>query len=291
MRVVVTRPAAQAHELVHALAERGVPALALPLIGIEPLADPAARRALAAAWSTLAGRQLVMFVSANAVAAFFAAVPDGASTRRWPARTLAAATGPGTASALRAAGVPEDRIVAPGDDAVQLDSEALWQRLRGRSWRGAQVLVVRGDGGGREWLAQTLRAAGARVELLAAYRRTLPGWSAAEAALFAEAEAAPSAHAWHFSSSEAVHNLARLAPAGTWRGSIALVTHPRIGEAARAAGFVQVHELAPGLPALVHAVRALRHGELPGAAGGAPTDVSTRGPLRGPSMPPRAGPR
>jgi uroporphyrinogen-III synthase len=42
VRVLVTRPAAQAAGWVQRLGERGIEAFALPLIGITPAADPAA---------------------------------------------------------------------------------------------------------------------------------------------------------------------------------------------------------------------------------------------------------
>ena len=63
MKLLVTRPAAQAVEWVAALRERGVEADALPLIGIFAPRDAAPVRA---AWASLAAHRLVMFVSPNA---------------------------------------------------------------------------------------------------------------------------------------------------------------------------------------------------------------------------------
>ncbi|MCC6247955.1 MAG: uroporphyrinogen-III synthase [Rubrivivax sp.] len=255
MRLIVTRPLAQALPAVQELRAHGVDAHALPLIGIEALPDndPLAD-ALSTARATLARRRLVMFVSANAVAHFFAAPGYPA----WPAGTLAGSTGPGTSAALRAAGVPAACLREPAADAERLDTEALWQQLRALDWRGASVLVVRGEGG-RDWLAETLRGAGANVDFVTAYRRTLPRLDAAQAVLLEEAQANPAGHAWHFTSSEAVQNLPRLTAdsAGAWRASTALVTHPRIGEAARAIGFAHLQALAPGLAALLRAWQAL----------------------------------
>ena len=90
MLVIVTRPAAQAAVWVEALQALGQPAQALPLIEIGPADDAAPLRQ---AWQGLAGCALVMFVSANAVQAFFAHA-EGAA---WPAGLRAGATGPGTA--------------------------------------------------------------------------------------------------------------------------------------------------------------------------------------------------
>ncbi len=269
MRLIVTRPIAQALPAVQELRALGIDAHALPLIGIESLpaaaqgaSAPAETDALAElgrAWDTLAERRLVMFVSANAVAHFFAA-GDG---RPWPLQTLAGSTGPGTTAALLAAGVPVGCLREPEPGAERLDSEALWQRLRDLDWRGASVLIVRGEGG-RDWLAETLRTAGARVDFVAAYRRTLPRLDEEQSARLAAAEADPAGHVWHFSSSEAVSNLAALAPGRGWRNSRAWVTHPRIGEAARSVGFTQVQVLAPGVPALWQAWSALLRGAAPG---------------------------
>jgi uroporphyrinogen-III synthase len=89
MRVIVTRPALQALPWVARLQALGVDAVALPLIDIAPVEDGTP---LTAAWSTLAAQAMVMFVSANAVAHFFAARPPGAE---WPGGVLAGSTGPG----------------------------------------------------------------------------------------------------------------------------------------------------------------------------------------------------
>ena len=106
MRVIVTRPTAQATPWVQALEQSGIRALALPLIHIAPALDTAA---VIETWSQLAGARLVMFVSANAVEHFFALRPSGIA---WPIGTRAAAPGPGTTRALRDAGLAMSQIVA-----------------------------------------------------------------------------------------------------------------------------------------------------------------------------------
>lgn len=237
LRAIVTRPAAQAGGWVQALQALGVDALALPLLAIEPLDDPAP---LAAAWAMLGERALVMFVSANAVEHFFAQ----RAGRPWPEGVRAGSTGPGTSHALRRAGVPESLLMEPATDAPSFDSEALWQRLAPLDWHGRRVLVVRGTEG-RDWLADTLRAAGAQVEFLAAYRRAAPRLDAPAALLLQRALAEPEAHLWLLSSSEALRHLAGLAPGADWSRARAAATHPRIAASARAAGFGRVFEVAP----------------------------------------------
>nr|WP_207185949.1 uroporphyrinogen-III synthase [Rubrivivax gelatinosus] len=247
VRVIVTRPADQAAAWVARLQELGVDAAALPLIGIAPADDPAP---LAAAWHSLAQYALVMFVSPNAVAQFFARRPEGCE---WPEQTLAGSVGPGSSRALREAGVGA-QLVEPAADAASFDSESLWLQLQHRDWAGRRVLVVRGEDG-REWLAQTLRGRGATVEFVAAYRRLPPRPDAAGQALLDAAQARPAAHLWHFSSSEAVGHLRALAPAADWSQAGAVASHPRIAAAARAAGFGCVDELPPSPEAVAEWMR------------------------------------
>lgn len=240
---LVTRPADQAGAWVERLRAAGLVAEALPLIDIAPPADPAP---VQAAWRQLSDCALVFFVSANAVQHFFALRPFGTA---WPAATRAAAPGPGTAAALRALGLDP---LEPAPDAPAFDSEALWQRLRQDDWSGRRVLVVRGEDG-RDWLAEQLRAAGATVDYVAAYARRPPQPDAAGRARLAAALAAPAAHLWLFSSSEAVRHLQALAALPP--GARALATHPRIAAAARAAGFAEVLECRPEPAAVTEAVR------------------------------------
>ncbi|MEP7282261.1 MAG: uroporphyrinogen-III synthase [Rubrivivax sp.] len=237
MRLIVTRPAAQAQEWVAQLRALDIDAVALPLIRIEPVADDAPLRA---AWSGLSAFALVFFVSSNAVAHFFAARPAAAS---WPQGLRAAAPGPGTAHALRQAGVPAGAVVEPAADATSLDSEAVWERLQHDDWRGRRVLLVRGEHG-RDWLATQLGDAGAQVDPLAAYARRPPRLDDHARELLDGALAAPAQQVWLFSSSEAVRRLHTLAPS-LGPGAFALATHERIAAACRGLGFGTVRQCAP----------------------------------------------
>ncbi len=250
-RVVVTRPAAQALSWVQRLAARGIDAVAVPLIEIGAAPDAEAVRA---AWAGLPARRLVVFVSVNAVLHFFAARPADAE---WPMSLLAAAPGPGTAEALRGEGVAAASVIEPADDAPQLDSEALWQRLSAHDWHGARVLIVRGDGG-RDWLVERLIEAGAEVDAVAAYSRGVPRLSAEVQRQVDAACADPAGHVWLFSSSEAIANLALLAGAAPASDGRAIATHPRIAARARQAGFGTVSEAAPGLDAVAACIQSMR---------------------------------
>lgn len=240
--VIVTRPQAQAAVWVQALRAMGLDVQALPLIEIAPAPDAAAVRR---AWVQLPDLDFVMFVSANAVEQFFALRPSGAA---WPATLGAGSTGQGTTAALLESGVPLEAIAQPPPGEPS-ESEALWGQVAHRDWSGRRVMVVRGEDG-RNWLAQQFQQAGAQVAFLAAYRRSLPQLSVAQAALLVEAVQAPQRHVWLFSSSESVGHLLQLAPGVAWSRSRAVATHPRIAQAARQAGFAQVIESAPRVEAI-----------------------------------------
>ncbi|NCT84669.1 MAG: uroporphyrinogen-III synthase [Comamonadaceae bacterium] len=247
--LLLTRPRPQCAAWLARLAELGVDAAALPLIEILPARDAGP---VAAAWAALPAVDLAVFVSPNAVEQFFAHAGGAA----WPAHTLAACVGPGSAQALAEHGVPAGQIVQPAADAASLDSEHLWTELAPRrDWAGARVLLLRGDGG-REWLAQRLAAAGALVQAVTVYHRAAPRLDAAEQALLAAVQAQPQRYVWLFSSAEAVGHLRQLQslpPAG----QRAIATHARIAEAARAAGFGPVVLARPAPEAVTRALGSL----------------------------------
>ena len=250
MRVIVTRPAAQAGPWVQALGAAGLDAVALPLIGIAPPDDPAP---VVDAWAHLGRYGLVMFVSPNAAEHFFALRPAGAA---WPDAVVAASPGPGTTAVLRRLGVPSVALVEPAADAPQFDSEALWAQLAGRDWSGVGVLVVRGTSG-RDWLAARLGEQGAHVSFVAAYRRAAPELDAEAPRLLDAALADPPGHLWFFSSSEAVDHLPALAPDAAWQHASAVATHPRIAARARALGLGRVIEARPAMLDVVGCIQSL----------------------------------
>jgi uroporphyrinogen-III synthase len=267
VRIIVTRVQPQAQQWVAQLQQLGFDAQALPLIEVRAVADAAL---LQAAWRGLPNYAAVMFVSRAAVDFFFkenrplALVNkglDAIKNRYW-------ATGPGTTQALLAQGLVAAQIDSPSEQAGQFDSEALWAGVQSQIKPGDRVLIVRGDsagdgpqagvmrpGVGRDWLAEQLTQAGARVSFVVAYRRGPPLWSAAEQA-FAAASASEGA-LWLFSSSEAVAHLKDLLPGQGWAFARALATHPRIADAARLQGFGQVAVTRPALTDVVASIKSL----------------------------------
>ena len=261
-RVIVTRPEREALRWVRDLSAMGIDAQALPLIEIAPSRNPAD---LARAWQTLDAYVALMFVSGNAATQFFAA--PGAQASAFAAlsgsKTRAWATGPGTARALLRAGVAPERLDAPAADAGQFDSEALWRQVATQVHGGARVLIVRGadatqsaadgQGSGREWFANQVAAAGGQADFVAAYERRAPQFNAAQFAL--AQQAACDGAVWLFSSAQAVANLNAALPGQDWAAACALATHPRIAQAARAAGFGVVFESRPTLADVVAALQ------------------------------------
>jgi len=228
--------------LVAALERHGLRTHQFPLLDIAPTPN---LDDLRAALGDPSRYVLVVFVSPNAVQQAFAAMPEGF---RWPQEVPVAVVGPASALALAQHGVapPAHRVIQPdthADDARQ-DSEALYARLDVPSLSGREVLIVRGNGG-REWLADQLREAGASVRTVEAYRRSVPvpdaaAWLALRAVL-------PARHAWTLTSSEAVRNLdelarANLSPADldTLHGAPCFASHARIVEQAKSLGFRDV---------------------------------------------------
>lgn len=267
-RVIVTRPAREAAHWVAQLGAHGISAAALPLIAIAPCTDPAAQQALRAARAQLAHQRppyrALMFVSSNAVAHFFAS-DEGplapAAQALGATKTRAWAPGPGTACALLQAGIARQCIDRPAPEAAQFDSRALWQQVAAQVRPGDRVLIVHGRSRGapasaqdhqgrqsqqgRDWLARQIGAAGGQVQWLPAYERSAPRLSAAELTL--ARQAAQDGSVWLLSSAEALAHLATALPAQRWTAAQALATHPRIAQAARAAGFGRVRECRPAL--------------------------------------------
>ncbi|WP_345813268.1 fused uroporphyrinogen-III synthase HemD/membrane protein HemX [Paraburkholderia sp. PREW-6R] len=242
--VVITRPAGQSDDLIAQLTAAGVATLDFPLIDIAPVIDEAPLRA---ALASLERYALVVFVSPNAVDHAFAR-----SASIWPHALPVGVVGPGSVQALARHGVtaPAYNVISPpsgaDEDTARFDSESLFaaidNALGATGLEGRRVLIVRGDGG-REWLADRLREAGAEVDTVAAYRRLVPepsiaAWARVHALLAGEP------HAWLLTSSEGVRNLNELAHEHLTADEIvalkraALVTpHPRIAQTARALGF------------------------------------------------------
>jgi len=177
-----------------------------------------------------------LFVSPTSVQFGFAALPADAA-----ARIKVAAVGKGTAAALRAAGCRN--VLAPETGA---DSEHLLALPEfGSNLAGQRVLIFRGEGG-RELIADTLRARGAEVDYAECYRRACPQTDPAPLLL---AFAQRRIQAITVFSGETLDNLLHLLGAAGAGYALELplfVPHARIAQHAHAQNFAQVITTAPG---------------------------------------------
>ncbi len=228
--IVVTRPRAQAGPLAEAIAALGGQPLIFPLLEIAPVTD---RQPLAAAVARLAAYSLAVFISPNAVDH---ALPAILAHGAWPAGLLPAAVGQGTVKALAAHGI--SGCVAPTE---RFDSEALLAltELAAERVAGRRVAIFRGDGG-RELLADTLRARGAEVDCITCYRRSGP---ADGVGLLLDAWRAGRLDALTVSSSEGLRYLVDLLDAegrACLQKTPVFVPHARIADNARALGLSNI---------------------------------------------------
>jgi uroporphyrinogen-III synthase len=234
--ILVTRPARQAAGLARQIAVLGGTPVIVPAIVILPPLD---RAPLDRALASLDEYDYAVFVSANAVE-----YGVGAATK-WPQRLIAFAPGEGTATALAAVGIGPARV----PETTQ-DSEGLLLLPELAKPAGKRIVVFRGEGG-RELLADMLRRRGALVDAVECYRRTRPQ-SGLDGLAQALAEKRIDATTW--TSSEGVDNVCALLDA-TARAQLcalpAFVPHARIGDKARALGFVDVVVTAAGDAGLI----------------------------------------
>lgn len=152
--VIVTRPAAQADELVRGIEDVGGNVVRFPVIDITARSDAD----IAADFAQLPEPDLVVFISHNA-AAYGHSIISGQSAR-------IAAIGPATAGALAESGIAVDIVPIDG-----FDSEHLLALPALRDVGGLSVTIVRATSG-RELLAKTLISRGANVNYLAVYERS-----------------------------------------------------------------------------------------------------------------------
>jgi uroporphyrinogen-III synthase len=162
LRVLVTRPMAQAGPLIKLIKSAGGKAVPLPVLAIEPpVSLSAAKRQLAG----LQDFQILIFTSVNAVDGLF----DICSEPRFAQGVRVFAVGAATADALARRG-----IVAEQPPAAERSSEGLLRLsgLQAQAVHQRPVLIVKGEGG-RDLLRQELDVRGAQVTSVEVYRRAV----------------------------------------------------------------------------------------------------------------------
>lgn len=237
--IVLTRPAEQSAELARMITDRGGVAMLFPTLEISTIALSAASTA---ALDGLPGCAGAIFISANAVRHGLPRISA------WPFGLPAFAVGEATARALAAAGISP--VVTPDNGA---DSEALLRLPALTEVAGRRFVIFRGLGG-RELLATTLRARGARVDYVESYERRVPMTDPAPLLRLCEERAV---HAVCASSSEALANLYAMVGddgAACLRRLPLFVAHARQASRAHELGAARVIVCAPGDAALIAAL-------------------------------------
>lgn len=172
-RVLVTRPSGRAGALSQLLRDRGAEPVEAPTIRI---ADPEDGGPLAEAVREVARYDWIVFTSRNGVDRFFAELARQRGDARRLGRAKVAAIGPGTAEELTAHGVVADQV--PGEYRGEAVAQSILDVYAG-DLTGLRVLLPRAAVA-RDVVPDTLRAAGAEVDVVAAYRSVSPEGEAIE---------------------------------------------------------------------------------------------------------------
>lgn len=162
-RVLVTRPAPQAEELVKLIEGQGGEAIRFPLVEI---LNPHDSTALLELIDRIDQFDMAIFVSRNAVnKAMDLLVARGVE---FPQHVAVACIGRGSARELKRIG-----ITTPIVPRERFDSEGLLALPEFRHVDGKKIIILRGEGG-RELLGNTLAERGAYIKYAECYRRRKP---------------------------------------------------------------------------------------------------------------------
>jgi uroporphyrinogen-III synthase len=243
MKIVLTRPIAQAQPLAQRLTDLGYSVALFPLLEIASLPEKNWQTTLV----NLSHYAMAIFVSANAIHAVFK------SGLKWPPEVAIAVMGEGSRAVLAHYDVPKHtRIYCPADP-LHSDSETLLQELDLPSLKEREVVIFRAETG-RELLADALTAHGIHVTKVACYRRFAPSLTEQSQQLLLKC--LDSSSIWMVSSSEAIRTLAEMIK--TVQGSLQIqlwVSHQRIAETAQKCGFKRIQVIGSGDENIVYALQ------------------------------------
>lgn len=230
--IVVTRPIDQSATLAQGIRDAGGTALVYPAIEIHPVES----EALTLQIDQLHECAAAIFISPNAARYGVEAVR---ARHEFPPHVTLYALGPGTARALSQQALHD--VITPNGH----DSEALLALPGLQTLAGQRMVIFRGVGG-RELLADTLKARGATVEYAECYQRVR---AHTDVAPLLQQWSAGGVHAVTITSAETLHNLAALlgdAGSANLRTTPVFVPHEKIAEAARQFGIHPVLTTAGG---------------------------------------------
>ena len=260
--IVVTRPSGQARQLIELLThaieasnvgKRSLPEIiSLPLLTIVPKSDEQLAKQIE---SALSHADLAIFVSPNAIESVMRLLE-----RDWQdvAKKIIpiGVMGGSSRLALKNHGIGGEKMPTPiiiPKQHEQWDSEGLWHELQALNsdWQNKKVVIFKGEGG-RDWLAETLKRAGATVEAISTYTRVPldidnPAWNAIREIDFSKS-------LWLLTSSEAVRYLGEVIRdqfIQNLNSASALCSHHNIADTAELIGFGEVFTSEPGDEALI----------------------------------------
>ena len=218
--IAITRPIDQAKKLAKLIEDAGGTPILFPLIEITPLNDYSQFEAVI---SDIRDYEWAIFISSNAVQnGMPRLIKAGIAKEDIFGNLKFAAIGPVTASELQCFGVKD--VLIPK---VRFDSESLLTSPEMTNVFSKKILIVRGVGG-RDVLAETLKARGAEVTFAECYQRINPQ---TDCNLLAQLWADKKLHGIVVTSSEAMRHLLDLAGDSEWLKHMTLfVNHARIAE-------------------------------------------------------------
>ena len=260
--IVITRPSGQARQLSEALQtsllnsgltnETSPRMITLPLLTIAPKSDDVLVKQITEALKTA---DLAIFVSPNAIECTMRLLEQSwqdLSDKPVPVGVM----GGSSMAALKNHSIGIEtaptQVILPQSKS-QWDSEGLWTELQKLNWdwSSQKVIIFKGEGG-RDWLAETLKNAGAQIEAFSVYARVpldfnSPAWSDIHEMDFSQS-------LWLLTSSEAVRYLGQAQL--PLHLATAICPHHNIADAAEQIGFGEVFACEPGDEALIAASQA-----------------------------------
>jgi uroporphyrinogen-III synthase len=244
LHIAVTRPTEQAKSLCRMIEQHGGVAIEFPLIAVSALEN---YQRFEQQITQLASTDWAIFISSNAVDF---AMPRVLKTYgQLPAQLKFAAIGQQTAHALSQYGV--NKVLIPEG---RYDSETLLALPEMQHVEGNRIAIFRGVGG-RELMAETLKARGAHVYFAESYQRVNPQKNTT---LLDRQWQQNKLDTIIVTSSEAMRYLLQMSANETWLQHVTLcVNHERIAEQPRQLGLKVLVAEAPGDEAMLQCLSQL----------------------------------
>jgi uroporphyrinogen-III synthase len=206
--IIVTRPSPSGEALCHALESAGFSAYHFPVLAFAPPNDPIQIPATHFDWLIFTSKQAVL------------------SLKQWPSYSKIAAIGEATAAALNA---PVDVIPK------EWSSEGLLALPEFQHIKNKNIAIITGDGG-RTLLADELFSRGAKVSIIATYKRIIPN---TDSATLQDLLKKNQISAFICTSGESLQNLLQLVPQNIFAIPLIIVSQ-RLQCIAKDLGFKQI---------------------------------------------------